>query len=92
MELAVSTFSGELQKKVLDKMNLEYFSSGKFVKGQMSVSPKIWSSLVLSGNLAGMAASTALSDTLFMATAPVASLMKLGSGGFSTAVMSTNGR
>jgi len=90
-ELIVSEFSSEIQKGILDKMNLEYLATGKYFKDQMSVSPKVWSSLVVSGGVAGTAVSSAMSAKLFMATAPVSSLMKLGSGGLSTAVMGSKG-
>jgi len=90
-ELIVSEFSSEVQKGILDKMNLEYLATGKYFKDQMSVSPKVWSSLVVSGGVAGTAVSSAMSAKLFMATAPVSSLMKLGSGGLSTAVMGSKG-
>jgi len=90
-ELTVSEFSGEIQKGILDKMNLEYLTTGKFFKDQMSVSPKVWSSLVVSGGVVGTVASSAMSSKLFMATAPVSSLMKLNSGGLSSAVMGPGG-
>ena len=90
-ELIVSEFSSEIQKGILDKMNLEYLATGKYFSDQMSLSPKVWSSLVVSGGAAGTAISSAMSAKLFMATAPVSSLMKLGSGGVSTAVMGSGG-
>ena len=57
MELFISEFSGETQQKILDKMKKEYFSTGKYVKDQMSVSPNILSSLILSAGDALTAAS-----------------------------------
>lgn len=90
-ELVISEFSGELQQRILDRLNKEYLSTGKFLKNQVSVSPKIMSSLMLSGGAAGTLASAAVSSRLFMATANPATLMKLGSGGLSTAVMGAKG-
>lgn len=90
-ELVISEFTGEIQKRILDRMNSEYLSTGKFVKDQMSVSPKVWSSLMLSGGAAGAAASSAMSSKLYMATAPITSLMKLSSGGVGSAVMGPKG-
>jgi len=57
MELFISEFSGEMQQKILDKMKKEYLSTGKYVKDQMSVSPNILSSLILSAGDALAAAS-----------------------------------
>ena len=31
-ELVISEFSGEIQKKILERMNIEYLATGKFVK------------------------------------------------------------
>ena len=31
VELVVSEYSGEIQQKILEKMNMEYLSTGKFV-------------------------------------------------------------
>lgn len=90
MELAISEFTGEVQKRILDKLNTEYFSTGKFVKDQMGVSPKILRSLMLAGGVAGTTASAAVSQTLFMATANPSTLMKIGSG-ISTAVIGSQG-
>ena len=89
-DLVVSEFNGEIQKRILDKMNFEYLATGKFVKDQMSISPKVMSSLVLSGGAAGTAISSAMSSNLFMATANPATLMKLGQG-FGSAVMGPHG-
>lgn len=89
-ELVVSEFNSEIQKKILDKMNTEYLVTGKFVKDQISVSPKVWSSLMLSGSAAGTAVSSAMSTSLFIATANPATLMSLGSG-VGSAVMSASG-
>ena len=80
MELVISEFNGEIQQRILDKMNLEYLSTGKFVKDQRSISPKILSSLMLSSGAAGTAISATMSSSLFMATANPATLMSLGSG------------
>lgn len=55
MELVISEFNGEIQQRILDKMNMEYLSTGKFVKDQRSISPKILSSLMLSSGAAGTA-------------------------------------
>ena len=89
-ELVVSRFSDEIQKSILEKMNMEYLSTGKFVKDQMSVSPKIMSSLMLSGGAAGTVASAAMSSSLFMATANPATLMQIGQG-VGSAVMGAQG-
>ena len=90
MELVISEFNGEIQQRILDKMNLEYLSTGKFVKDQRSISPKILSSLMLSSGAAGTAISATMSSSLFMATANPATLMSLGSG-VGSAVMGAQG-
>ena len=90
MELIVSEFNGEVQKRIIEKMNMEYLSTGKFVKDQMSVSPKIMSALMLSGGTAGTAASAAASPSLFMATVDPAALMQIGQG-VCSAVMGAQG-
>ncbi len=90
MELVVSEFNGEIQQRILAKLNTEYLSTGKFVKDQRSVSPKILSSLMLSSGVAGTAISAKMSSTLFMATANPATLMSLGSG-VGSAVMGAQG-
>jgi hypothetical protein len=90
VQFTVSEFSGETQKRIFDKMNMEYLSTGKFVKDQMSVSPKILSALMLSGGVGGTAISAATSSSLFMATANPATLMRLGPG-FASAVMGSKG-
>ena len=90
MELIISEFNGEIQQRILDRLNMEYLSTGKFVKDQMSVSPKVWSSLVLSGGAVGTAASASTSSALFMATANPATLMNLGPG-VGSAVMGATG-
>jgi hypothetical protein len=90
VELVISEFNGEIQQRILDKMNLEYLSTGKFVKDQRSISPKILSSLMLSSAAAGTAVSATMSSSLFMATANPATLMSLGSG-VGSAVMGAQG-
>jgi hypothetical protein len=90
MELTIAEFSGELQNKILDKLNKEYLSTGRFVKDQMGVSPKVLSSLMLSGGAAGTAASGAASSSLFVATANPSTLMKIGNG-VGSAVMGVTG-
>ena len=90
MELVVSEFNGEIQQRILDKMNLEYLSTGKFVKDQRSISPKILSSLMMSSGAVGKAISAMVSPSLFMATANPATLMNLGVG-VGSAVMGAQG-
>lgn len=90
MELVISEFNGEIQQRILDKLNMEYLSTGKFVKDQRSISPKILSSLMLSSGAAGTAISATMSSSLFMATANPATLMKIGSG-VGSAVMGAQG-
>ena len=90
MELVISEFNGEIRQRILDKMNMEYLSTGKFVKDQRSISPKILSSLMLSSGAAGTAISATMSSSLFMATANPATLMSLGSG-VGSAVMGAHG-
>jgi hypothetical protein len=90
MDIVVSEFSGEIQQKILDKMNREYLSTGKYIKDQMSVSPKMLSSLMLASSTTGTAISAAVSSSLFMATANPATLMSSGQGVYS-AVMGTHG-
>ena len=90
MELVIAEFNGETQQRILAKMNKEYLSTGKFVKDQMSVSPKILSSLMLSGATAGTVASATMSSSLFMATANPDTLMQIGQG-VGSAVVGTNG-
>ena len=80
MEVSISRFTDEMQQSILDKMNKEYLSSGKFVKDQMSVSPKILSSMILSSNVAGTVASATVSSSLFVATVNPATLMTIGAG------------
>ena len=89
-ELVVAEFNGEVQKRILDKMNMEYLGTGKYIKDQMSISPKILSSLMLSSGAAGMVASAAMSSSLFMATANPATLMQIGKG-VGSAVMGAGG-
>jgi len=79
-EIIVSEFNEEVKKKILDKMNMEYLNTGKYVKDQMSVSPKLLSALMLSGGIAGTTASSAVSSSLYMATANPDTLMKIGHG------------
>lgn len=86
MELVISDFNDEVQKKIFDKLNTEYLSTGKYVKDQVNISPKILSSLMLSGGMAGTMASAAVSSKLYMATADPATLMKIGNGITSTVV------
>jgi len=90
MELVIKEFSGEVQQRILDKLNTEYLSTGKFANDQMSVSPKIFSSLILSGGVAGTAMSVRMSSSLFLATADPATLMNIGSG-VGSAVMGAQG-
>ena len=78
MELFVSELGGDVKQKILDKMNAEYLSTGKFVKDQMSVSPRIMSSLMLSGGVAGTASSSAMSSKMYMTFADPSKLMKFG--------------
>jgi len=77
VELVVSEFSGEVKQAILDRMNREYLATGKFVRDQMSVSPKIMSSLMLSGAAAGTAVSASMSASLFMATVPMSGFSTL---------------
>ncbi len=90
MELVISEFNGEIQQRILDKMNMEYLSTGKFVKDQRSISPKILSSLMVSSGATGTVISAMVSPSLFMATANPATLMKL-SAGVGSAVMGAQG-
>jgi len=90
MELVISEFTGDIQQRILSKINTEYLSTGKFVKDQMSVSPKILSSMMVSGAAAGTFTSAFASQTLFMATANPATLMQIGHG-VGSAVMGTQG-
>ena len=90
VELIVSEFKGEIQQRILDKFNTEYLSTGKFVKDQRSISPKILSSLMLSSGAAGTAVSAMVSSSLFIATANPATLMNLGVG-VGSAVMGAQG-
>ena len=93
MELVISEFGGEIQQRILEKMRIEYLSTGKFVKDQMSVSPKILSSLMLSGGaVGGTALSVSMSSSLFIATAPTSSLMSYGAGGLSSIVVDAGGK
>jgi hypothetical protein len=80
VELVISEFNGEIRQRILDNMNMEYLLTGKFVKDQRSISPKILSLLMLSSGAAGTAVSATMSSSLFMATANPATLMSLGSG------------
>ena len=89
-ELVVSEFNGEMQQRILDKLNAEYLATGKFFKDQMSLSPKVMSSLVVTGAAAGTKLSAAMSSNLFLATANPATLMHIR-GGLSTAVMGAKG-
>jgi hypothetical protein len=57
LELVISEFNGEIRQRILDNMNMEYLSTGKFVKDQRSISPKILSMLMLSNGAAGTAVS-----------------------------------
>ena len=90
MELVISEFNGEIRQRILDKLNMEYLSTGKFVKDQRNISPRILSSLMLSSGAAGTAISASMSSSLFMATANPATLMSLGSG-VGSAVMGAKG-
>ncbi len=90
MDLMISEFNGEVQQRILDRMNTAYLSTGKFFNDQMNVSPKIMSALILSGGVVGTSVSSAMSSTLFMATANPDVLMKIGTG-VGSAVMGTQG-
>ena len=82
MELAISKFDNEVQQKIIEKMNKEYLSTGKYIKDQMSVSPKILSSAILSGGVVGTAASSVMSSSLFIIGNEInpATLMTIGAG------------
>ncbi|OGX22118.1 MAG: hypothetical protein A3K54_02890 [Omnitrophica WOR_2 bacterium RBG_13_44_8] len=90
VELVISEFNGEIRERILDNLNKEYLLTGKFVRDQRSISPKILSSLMLSSGAAGTAVSAMMSSSLFMATANPATLMRLGSG-VGSAVMGAHG-
>lgn len=90
MDLTIYEFTGEIQKRILDRLNMEYLSTGKYVKDQISVSPSILTSMMVAGGVAGTAISASLSSSLFMATANPATLMKIGSG-VGSAIMGSSG-
>jgi len=92
MELVISKFEGEIQQRILDKLNTEYFSTGKYVKDQMSVSPKVLSSLMLSSSVVGTGISSAISPQLFIATANPKNLMSLGMLSKGSAVIGEGGK
>jgi uncharacterized protein YacL (UPF0231 family) len=93
MELFISEFNGDLQKRILDKMNMEYLLIGKYIKDQICISPKILSSLILSGGTAGTALSATMSTSLFITTAAnPAALMQHGSGVLSAVVNPITGK
>ena len=91
MDIVISEFKGEIQQRILERMNKEYLSTGKFFNDQMSVSPKIMSSLMLSGGVAGTVASAAMSSSLFISTAADPSNLMRIKQGYSTAVMGPQG-
>lgn len=90
IEITVSEFNGEIQHKILESLTTEYLMTGKYTKDQMSISPKILSSLMLCGGAAGTALSAAMSTSLFVATANPATLMQIGQG-VGSAVMGATG-
>ena len=75
MELVISEFNDDIRQRILDNMNKEYLLTGKYLKDQRSISPKILSALMLSSGAAGTAVSATMSSSLFMATANPATLM-----------------
>ncbi|MCL2054303.1 MAG: hypothetical protein FWG90_07730 [Oscillospiraceae bacterium] len=92
-EQHIIEFNGELQLKILDRLNQEFLSTGKFVKDQMIVSPKVMSSLMLSGSAAGTALSVAVSSSMYISTAVNSpALMKLSAGGVSSAIIGEGGK
>lgn len=90
MQLYITELNGGIQQRILDKLNMEYLSTGKFIKDQRSISPKILSSLMLSSGAVGTAISGMTSSSLFMATADPDKLMKIGRG-VGSAVMGAQG-
>ena len=90
MELVISEFNDDIRQRILDNMNEEYLLTGKYLKDQRSISPKILSALMLSSGAAGTAISAMMSSSLFMATANPAALMSLGAG-VGSAVMGAHG-
>jgi hypothetical protein len=85
MDMVVSQFGSELQQKIIGELNKEYLQTGKYIKDQISVSPKTLSALILAGSTIGTAGSAAVSPLLFMATANPDALVRHGGGVLSVA-------
>jgi hypothetical protein len=81
----------EQQRYLLDKMKTECLSSGKYADGQISVSPKIMSSVIAAAGATLTSISSEFSGKLFMATANPDMLMRVGSG-ITAAVRGAQGR
>jgi len=90
MEFSISEFNGEAQQLMLSKLKTEYLSTGKYIRDQRSISPKIMSSVLLAGGAAGTTMSAKMSSVMFMATADPSTLMRIGSG-FGDAVLGASG-
>ncbi|OUZ15510.1 hypothetical protein A5868_000421 [Enterococcus sp. 12F9_DIV0723] len=78
---------GEGTEQLIQKLSQNYLSTGRYTKNQMSISPRVMSSLITTSGIGLTAISTNLSSKLFMATANPELLMKLSGGGVSSAVM-----
>lgn len=79
--------SEEGREQMLKKLSLNYLRTGRYTKNQMSISPTIMSNLITTSGIGLTAISTNFSSKLFMASSNPDLLMKLSSGGVSSAVM-----
>jgi hypothetical protein len=88
---AVFEFQGKIKDLILADLTKSYLTTGRYTQDSRSISPQGMMSLLSTGvAVGGGALSTALSSTLFMATANPASLMKIGNG-VGSAVMGVHG-
>jgi len=77
----------EGREQLLKKLSVNYLKTGRYTKNQMSISPTVMSNIIVTSGIGLTAISTQFSSKLFMATSNLNSLMKLSSGGVSSAVM-----
>jgi len=90
-EIALFEFQGQLRDLMVSSLRNSYLATGSFTEDARTVSSQGVLSLAVSGAaIVGTTVSSALSSTLYMATADPSTLMKLGSGVGST-VMGAQG-
>lgn len=91
-EVAVFEFQGRLRDLMVSSLRESYLATGNYVSDAKALSPQSARSLAFSSAAAVTGGtSAALSGTLYVATAAPSTLMQLGSGGFSSAIMGAQG-